>query len=253
MNGTEPLKSLTIIIPVRNEEDSIVPTILALENKLRSHNIDFQILIIDDGSQDQTFRRAQELGIKEVEIKRNTRSPGFGNAIATGLEAFKNDAVLMYMADGSDSPQDVITYWYELQKGYDCVFGSRFIPGSKVQNYPKPKLALNRLANLFIQILFRIELNDTTNAFKAYRKTTIQGLQPILSHHFNITVELPLKAITRGYSYSIVPISWIERKEGKSKLKIKEMGSRYLFICLYIWIEKHLSKGDYKKLNHYQK
>ena len=101
------------------------------------------------------------------------------------------------------------------------------------------------MANLFIQIIFGLKLNDTTNAFKGYRREVIQGIYPLLSHHFNLTVEIPLKAIVRGYSYKIIPISWQNRKAGVSKLKIKEMGSRYLFIVLYIWLEKHFSMGDY--------
>jgi dolichol-phosphate mannosyltransferase len=90
-----------------------------------------------------------------------------------------------------------------------------------------------------------LEHNDITNAFKAYRREVIVGVQPLLSHHFNLTVELPLKAVTRGFTFETIPISWTNRKTGVSKLKIKEMGSRYLFITLYIWLEKHLSKGDY--------
>jgi dolichol-phosphate mannosyltransferase len=107
-------------------------------------------------------------------------------------------------------------------------------------------LYINRIANLFIQILFGLNLNDTTNAFKAYRREVIGGVSPLLSHHFNLTVEIPLKAIIRGYSYKIIPITWENRKAGVSKLKIKEMGSRYLFIVLSIWLEKHLSRGDYE-------
>jgi dolichol-phosphate mannosyltransferase len=119
--------------------------------------------------------------------------------------------------------------------------------GSRVVDYPWFKLAINRLANLFIRLLFGIPLNDTTNAFKCYRRETIEGLRPILSHHFNLTVELPLKAIVRGFSYRVIPIGWHNRTEGTSKLKLKEMGSRYLFIVLYIWLEKHLAKGDYQR------
>ena len=70
---------------------------------------------------------------------------------------------------------------------------------------------------------------------------------PLLSKHFNLTVELPLKAIVRGYTYAVVPINWYNRTTGVSKLKIKEMGSRYLFIVLYVWLEKLLSRGDYVK------
>jgi hypothetical protein len=124
-------------------------------------------------------------------------------------------------------------------------FGSRFMRGSRVVDYPRFKLAINRLANLFIRILFRIPLNDTTNAFKCYSREAIDGLRPLLSHHFNLTVELPLKAVIRGFSYTVIPIGWRNRTEGVSKLKLQEMGSRYLFIVLYLWLEKHLAKGDY--------
>jgi dolichol-phosphate mannosyltransferase len=154
------------------------------------------------------------------------------------------------MADSSDSPQNIVDYYYNLQQGYDCVFGSRFIKGGKVIDYPVHKLMINRLANLFIKILFGLKLNDTTNAVKAYRREVIEGISPILSHHFNLTVEIPLKAIIRGYSYQIIPITWENRKAGVSKLKIKEMGSRYLFIVLSIWLEKYLSRGDYRRENY---
>ena len=127
------------------------------------------------------------------------------------------------------------------------MFGSRFLPGGGVIDYPRLKLWLNRLANFFIRVLFRIRLNDTTNAFKAYRKTALDGCRPILSPHFNITVELPLKAIVRGYTWTVIPIIWCNRRSGTSKLKLKEMGSRYLFICLYVWLEKYFSRGDYRK------
>jgi dolichol-phosphate mannosyltransferase len=106
---------------------------------------------------------------------------------------------------------------------------------------------LNRLANWFIKVLFRLNFNDVTNAFKCYRRNVIEGLQPILACHFNLTVELPLKAIVRGYSYAVVPINWYGRQQGVSKLKIKEMGSRYLFIVLYVLLESLLSRGDYRR------
>ena len=105
---------------------------------------------------------------------------------------------------------------------------------------------INRLANLFLRVLFGVPLNDFTNAFKAYRRTVIDGCRPFLSPHFNLTVELPLKTIVRGYSWTVMPITWRNRRTGESKLKIKEMGSRYLFIALYCWLEKYFSRGDYR-------
>ena len=151
------------------------------------------------------------------------------------------------MADESDDCRDVVRYWQLLNEGWDAVFGSRFVKGGGVIDYPWLKLIVNRLANFFIRIMFGIRLNDTTNAFKAYRRTVIEGCRPLLSPHFNLTVELPLKTIVRDYSWTVIPITWRNRRTGEAKLKIKEMGSRYLFICLYVWLEKYFSRGDYRK------
>ena len=147
----------------------------------------------------------------------------------------------------SDDPDDVVRYWRAIESGYECAFGTRFTRAARVVEYPLPKLVLNRAANAVIAMLFGIRYNDVTNAFKCYRREVIAGVQPILSRHFNITVELPLKAIVRGYSWTVVPTNWYNRKHGVSKFKIKEMGSRYVFIVLYALIEKWLSRGDYAR------
>jgi dolichol-phosphate mannosyltransferase len=159
----------------------------------------------------------------------------------------KGDAVVIMMGDESDECRDVTRYWEKLNEGYDCVFGSRFVDGGEVIDYPTPKLILNRMANHFLEVLFNLDFNDTTNAFKCYRKSVIEGCRPLISPHFNLTVELPLKAIVRGYTWAVVPVTWRNRQTGEAKFRIKEMGSRYLFICLYVWLEKYFSRGDYKK------
>src|SRR5215813_13363192 len=143
---------------------------------------------------------------------------GFGRALVAGLDEMKGDAMVLMVADESDDCRDVVRYWKTLQQGYDCVFGSRFIKGGRVIDYPKLKLVLNRLANLFLKVMFNIPLNDTTNAFKAYRREVIAGCRPLISPHFNITVELPLKASVRGYSCTTIPITWCNRRSGTSKL-----------------------------------
>ena len=151
------------------------------------------------------------------------------------------------MADGSDAPDDLVQYFYILRDRAECAFGSRFLVQSRVEGYPRLKLVINRLANLFIRLLFGLRYNDVTNAFKGYRATVIQGCRPLLSPHFNLTVELPLKAIVRGYSYEVVPISWRQRRRGISRLRLQEMGSRYLFIVLNVWLERLLTRGDYRR------
>jgi dolichol-phosphate mannosyltransferase len=183
----------------------------------------------------------------ELVSVRNDGLHGFGRAVICGLERIKGDAVVIMMADESDDCRDVVRYWKELGKGWDCVFGSRFAKGGGVIDYPKLKLVINRLANFFLKTIFAIRLNDTTNAFKAYRREVIDGCRPLISPHFNLTVELPLKAIVRGFSWTVIPITWRNRRTGKAKLKLREMGSRYMFICLYVWLEKYFSCGDYRK------
>jgi dolichol-phosphate mannosyltransferase len=240
---------LSLVIPAQNEEGSIAATVLALLRTLEAESIPHEIVVVDDGSTDQTALQVHRLIIKytQVRLVENHGRHGFGMAVRAGLEAFQGDAVAVVMADGSDRPADVVRYYRLLEQGYDCVFGSRFLRGGKVDDYPLHKLVLNRLANRFIGLLFGFRFNDTTNAFKCYRREVIEGLQPLIAPHFNLTVEMPLKAIVRGYSYAVVPICWSNRKTGVSKLKIKEMGSRYLFIVLYLWLEKHLAGGDYSR------
>ena len=241
---------LSIIIPAHNESEVIEGTTRALYSRLLEEKIVHEILVINDNSSDGTEEILQNLTqeIPTLRYLNNEPPNGFGFAVRAGLENFNGDIAAVYMADASDTPDDLVKFYRTLhEKNVDCVFGSRFTRGSQVIDYPVVKKVLNRCANLFIQILFRLRYNDTTNAFKMYRRHVIEGLKPFLSHHFNLTVELPLKAIVRGYSYAVVPNSWINRKAGVSKLKIKEMGSRYLFIVLYCLIEKWFSRGDYHR------
>jgi dolichol-phosphate mannosyltransferase len=243
-----PLKLLSIVLPARDEEGCIASTVEHLHLELRLQNVPHEIVVVDDGSSDSTWRILTELKAKIPTLNpcQNTGQHGFGRAIIRGLDYSSGDAVVIMMADESDDCRDVVRYWNALNEGHDCVFGSRFMKGGGVIDYPRFKLTLNRMANFFIRVLFRIRLNDTTNAFKAYRRTVIDGCRPLISPHFNLTVELPLKAIVRGFSWITIPITWRNRRSGVPKLKIKEMGSRYLFICLYVWLEKYFSRGDYR-------
>jgi dolichol-phosphate mannosyltransferase len=247
--NTSPLQLLSVVIPARDEEDCVCSTVQHLNLELRLRNVPHEIIVVDDGSSDRTWQLLQDLKEKLPELKpvQNKGLNGFGRAIICGLDHMMGDAVVIMMADESDDCRDVARYWQELNAGRDCVFGSRFVKGGGTIDYPWFKYIMNRFANFFLKILFHLRLNDTTNAFKAYRREVIDGCRPLIAPHFNLTVELPLKAIVRGFSWTIIPITWRNRRSGVAKLKIKEMGSRYLFICLYIWLEKYLSRGDYRK------
>jgi dolichol-phosphate mannosyltransferase len=240
---------LSVVIPAHNEEETVAATIDGIVSTLTREGIDHEVIVVDDSSTDGTAAVVAGVAAEHPQV-RCLASPyenGFGFAVRAGLEVFEGDAVAIVMADGSDSPKDIVSYQRLLEEGYECAFGSRFVPGATVLDYPRSKLIMNRIVNFGIRVLFRHGYNDTTNAFKAYRREVIENVQPFLSHHFNLTVELPLKAIVRGYSYGIVPISWTNRKAGVSKLRLNEMGSRYLFIVLYVFLEHHLSRGDYRR------
>jgi dolichol-phosphate mannosyltransferase len=238
---------LSVVMPARSEEESVGQTVEGVARALDAERIDYEIVVVDDHSTDRTAEIVEAIGAENpcVRCVRSAYEPGFGFAVRVGLDAYTGDAVAIMMADGSDHPEDLVGYHHELEEGWECVFGSRFIRGAKVSSYPRVKLVINRLANWFIRLIFRHHYNDTTNAFKAYRREVVDRIQPLLSNHFNLTVEMPLKAIVRGHTFRIVPISWTGRSAGRSKLGIREMGSRYLFIVLYVWLEHHLSRGDY--------
>ena len=241
---------LSVVIPAYNEAESLPETVTSIYDALIQEQIPHEILVVNDNSKDNTIAVLNDLKSKcpTLTFVTNTPPNGFGLAVRKGLEHFSGDCVAIMMADLSDSPQDLIKFYRAMkEKNLDCVFGSRFIKGGVVEDYPKLKYLLNRVFNFFVKILFGLKYNDCTNAFKLYRKETIDGIRPFLSPHFNLTLEMPLKAIVRGYSFEVIPNSWRNRKFGVSKLKIREMGSRYFFILLYCLIEKFFSRGDYKK------
>lgn len=238
---------LSVVIPARNEEGNIGKTLSLLCEQLEDASItDFEIVVVDDGSKDRTGEIVREAGERDPRIRcvRNTGRNGYGRAVAFGLSHFTGEAVVIYMADASDDPADVVRYYHILRDEADCAFGSRFMRESQVYDYPHFKLGINRLANFAIRLMFNLHYNDTTNAFKGYRRYVIEGCRPFVSPHFNLTIEIPLKAIVRGYSYKVIPITWRNRTVGESALKLKEQGSRYLYTLLAVWFEYLLVRHD---------
>ena len=240
---------LSVVIPAHNEEGSIAPTLRSLYGALVKEGIEHELVVVEDHSSDGTAALLATLQqeIPTLRVVVNEGPGGFGYAVRKGLMTFTGDRVAIMMADLSDLPEDLIRFHRKMDEGYDCVFGTRWSQGGRVYDYPVVKRWINRLANTIVRMCFRLKYNDCTNAFKLYTRETIMGLQPLLAPHFNLTLELPLKAIVRGYTYAVLPNSWHNRKAGESKLKIKEMGSRYFFILLYCLIEKHFSRGDFRK------
>jgi dolichol-phosphate mannosyltransferase len=234
--------SLSIIIPCHNEEKVISNTLENIGSYL--NNVNYEIVLINDFSSDQTYNKFIELSqLHKNIIYKNNIHPGLGGAIVAGINASNFEYICIFMADMSDSVEDLKKYYSLIQlKKLDAVFGSRFIKGSRIINYPKSKLILNRIFNYIVKVLFLSNYNDFTNAFKIYKKDTLLKLFPIVSENFNVFLELPLKIISRRYSYEIVSISWTNRKKGLSKFNIKELTSKYIFTLIYCFLEKILLK-----------
>jgi len=248
LSAVVPLR-LSVVIPAHNEAESIGETVTTLASTLTAGRIPHEILVVDDSSSDGTAAVVYDVATRNPSVRyiRSHLPPGFGYAVRAGLDHYTGDAVALFMADGSDQAADLVHYHRVLMDGFDCAFGSRFVEGGSARDYPVLKLIVNRIVNLAIRVMFRHGYNDTTNAFKAYRREVIDNIHPLLSNHFNLTVEMPLKAVTRGHTFQVVPITWVNRRKGVSKLRLQEMGSRYAFIVLYVFLEHNLSHGDYRR------
>ena len=236
------MMSLSIIIPTFNEVKQLKYTIKKLQS-LKKKIKEYELIFIDDFSNDGSYQQLVLFKKKDSRIKifKNIKK-GLGSAIKVGIKKSKKKYVCIFMCDLSDDVNDIYKYYKAINdnKKLDAVFGTRFDKNSKVINYPFFKLMLNRIANNVIKILFLSNYNDFTNAFKIYKKKVLLKLFPIVSENFNIFLELPLKIITRKLNYKIIPINWYGRKIGESKFKIKEIGSKYVYILLYCFIEKIL-------------
>ena len=238
---------LSVIIPARNEARHLPSTIEGIVKALQAGSVRFELVVVDDHSQDDTGKAVKEMmeAYGVIRLVSNDYPPGYGSAVRKGLAVYKGDAAVIVMADASDDPKDIVKYYRKLEEGYECVFGTRFCRQAKVRRYPLHKLLLNRLGNLLIASLFMISYKDITNAFKCYRRDVIDGIQPLVSSGFNLTVEMPLKAIIKGYRWTVLPTHWRGRKQGLSKWKIKELGSGYLGLILSLWRQKIRASRDH--------
>ena len=231
---------LSIIIPLRNEIDNLENIKDNFNKNLK--NINFEAILVNDFSSDETFQKANEIakGNKNFKVFDNKKK-GLGGAINLGIKKTIGDYICIMMADLSDDFNDLKNYYFKIKdNNLDAVFGSRFTKKSKVIDYPFKKLILNRIFNIVVQILFLNKYNDYTNAFKIYNAKVLKNMLPFVSESFNIFLEIPLKIISRKYSYEVISINWYNRKVGKAKFNIKELRSKYLFTLIYCFIEKVL-------------
>ncbi len=233
--------SLSLIIPVYNEVNQIEFSLKKL-TKFKNIFKKIEIIFINDFCSDGTDKIIKNFIKKHKHMKLyNNKKKGLGSAIEVGVIKSTNQYVCIFMSDMSDDLNDLKKYYKLISIGnLDAVLGTRFSSMSKIKNYPKIKFILNRIFNNFVRIILWSNYNDFTNAFKIYKRKTLLKLLPFVSENFNIFLELPLKIIIRKYKYSIISINWKNRSRGKSKFKIKELSSMYLFTLFYCLLEKIL-------------
>ena len=238
---------LSILIPVRDEEENVKIISGKIENEIKNSN--YELLFVNDYSKDNTVKIIEDIKIQNNKIRYiNNKKKGLGGAISLGIEESKGKYLCIMMSDSSDTVEDLNKYYETIvSNDLDAVFGSRFIKGGKTVDYPIIKYILNRIGNLLAKFLMWSDLNDFTNGFKIYKKSTLTGLYPLISESFNIFFELPLKTISTGYKYKIIPISYFNRTVGEAKFKIDELGSKYLFTLLYCFLEKSLLRKKIKQ------
>lgn len=234
--------SISIIIPCKNEENTILKTVNILKKKIKNKITNYEFILINDFSTDGTLKVIKKISKNSKNVNfNNNKNKGLGGAINLGVKVSKKKFIVIVMADLSDDPNDLIRYYNEINKNnFDAIFGSRFTKKSKVIDYPIRKLIYNRIFNFLVKIIFLSDYNDFTNAFKIYKKSTLIKLKPFVSENFNIFLELPLKIIVRRKKYKIISINWKNRKIGYSKFKVNELGSKYFFTLLYCFFEKIL-------------
>lgn len=229
---------LSVIVPARNEAGDIGRVLSAIFRRLEAADVPHEIVVVDDHSDDGTAAEVDSTpsGAAAVRCVENPRTPGIGNAIECGIRQAHGQVLAIVMADGSDSPTDLVTYYETISEGADCAFGSRFVEGSRVRGYPPLKLAVNRAGNWLASLIFECPYNDLTNAFKAYRTSVVTPLLPLRSRGFDVTLELPVRAMMAGASYEVVPISWQDRSAGESKMRLLVDAWRYLRRLSLLWL-----------------
>ena len=230
----------SVVMPAHNEAGLVTATLEELHAALAAAEIPHELVVVDDASQDGTGELLDALAqrLPEVRVIHRQAPPGVGRAVRAGLSAIRGDAAVIVMADGSDRPADICAYYRLLQQGYDAVFGSRFVPGGSVEGYPPVKLLVNRVGNSVMRLLFGRSENDLSNALKAYRTYVLRAVEPLQADHFEIFVELPLKALAVGARVATVPVEWHGRRAGASKLKLAKQVPRYAAVILRLWLSR---------------
>lgn len=225
---------LTIVIPAKHEEKTIVATLEALESHVHTpHRI---IVVNDSDAADQTARTAQRFMHKHpnIELLRNVNGVGtFGNALRLGFSRVPSGAVVPVMADLCDDPKDIDRMYRMLLAGWDIVAASRYMKGGRKVGGPALQSLLSLLVCVTLRALTGVPTRDISNAFKMYKKSVLNNVDIRPDSGAEASMEITLRAFFEGAKITEIPTVWRERAAGMSKFTFFERVPRYLRV--YIW------------------
>ena len=215
------MKSL-VIIPTYNEKENIakiIQAVFALE-------VPFHLLIVDDGSPDGTAEIVQEIQKSEEEhlfLMQRKGKQGLGTAYIAGFKwglERSYDFIFEMDADFSHNPKDLVRMFRALEQGADVVVGSRYIKGGKVENWPWDRIILSFGASLYTRLVTWMPVKDPTAGFVGYRAKVLAAipLERIRFVGYAFQIEMKFSAYLRSFQITEIPITFIDRVEGVSKL-----------------------------------
>ncbi|MDZ4713414.1 MAG: polyprenol monophosphomannose synthase [bacterium] len=228
------MKRTLVIIPTYNEADNIQKIIPEVLMNTTPEN-EFNILVVDDNSPDGTAKLAEDLNSKFVNILKRERKLGLGTAYVAGFHyAIKNnyDYVFEMDADFSHDPKYLKSFIEKIIEGYDLVIGSRYINGISVLNWPLRRLILSYMASMYTRMVTGLKVMDTTAGFMCYRVSALKqiNLDKVRSNGYSFQIEMKFKFYKRGFKIFEVPILFIDRREGESKMSRKVVYEAYFMV-----------------------
>jgi dolichol-phosphate mannosyltransferase len=230
------LRKILVIIPTYNESENISKIIPLILSNSDAQN-DYNILVVDDNSPDGTAHIVEEL-MKEndkIHLLKRQQKSGLGTAYVAGFKyAIEKhfDLVFEMDADFSHDPKYLPEFIYKIDEGYDLVIGSRYSQGISVLNWPISRLILSYLANVYTRIVTGLKVKDTTAGFMCYKVSALKeiDLDRVRSNGYSFQIEMKFKFYKKGFRIVEIPILFIDRRAGESKMSRKVVYEAYFMV-----------------------
>lgn len=231
------MAKFTVVIPTYKEKEHIKTTITRAYSNLKKLSLNPEIIIVDD-SKDGTYNILKKLQkqYKSLKVIHRTNKKGVGSAIRLGIIKAKYKYVIVFMADAPDDTKYFPAILQKLESGCDLVQTSRFLKECRMIGYPFIKRMFNWSCNNFIKMTFlEFRLTDFSSLFKGFNTEKIKALN-LNANEFDLGLEIALKSMRKRYNITEVPVNWVERERGKSKLKLSKYAKHYFVRVMKIWL-----------------